>query len=563
MGDPRETLTTLHDRVMDRRRFLAFTGALAGTALYAQVRGDLAGAAPPLPGYPFQLGVASGDPEPTAVSLWTRLVPEPLAKGGGMPARDVAVSWELAADEGFTQVLRAGTVAAVPELAHSVHVDVAGLSPGREYFYRFTAGGERSPEGRTKTAPAAGAHIDGLTFAFASCQAWPDGFYSAYRRMNEQDLDLVVHLGDYVYEYGIPADGGARGVAVPRTLREDCRTLERYRLQHALYKTDPDLQEAHRRFPWAVTWDDHELENDYAGVYPEYAKSTGAFLNKRAAAYQAYFEHMPLRLAARRPDGELRLYRRLRYGDLAEFNVLDTRQYRADQPCGDGEQPRCAAGFDPAATMTGPAQEEWLLEGLQASSAKWNVIAQGVMMGELKHDADGGRFWQDAWDGYPGQRARLLESIAAISEGRAQHLNPVVVTGDWHSTFVNDLKVDFEDESRAATVATEFVGTSITTNGDGLVYGPYYEPMVPFNPEHPVLRRRPPRLRPLHAQPRHVADRAADGRGGRRRGRGGVHLRRLRRRRRAAGRGDRLLARIGSAEAGACRLRPRVIYQAV
>jgi alkaline phosphatase D len=481
MSDPRETLAALQDHVIDRRRFLAFTGALAGTALYAQVRGEAAPARP-LRGYPFRLGIASGDPEPTAVSLWTRLAPEPLVEGGGMPRRDVAVRWELARDHRFKRVERRGVVAAVPELAHSVHVDVRGLDPGREYFYRFSTGPDRSPVGRTVTAPKPGAKVKELTFAFASCQAWPDGFYSAYRRMNEQDLDLVIHLGDYIYEYGIPADGGARNVAIPPALQEYCVTLERFRLQHSLHKTDPDLQESHRRFPWAVTWDDHEVENDYAGIYPEYAETSPEFLAKRAAAYQAYFEHMPLRLSARPSSGDLKLYRRLRYGDLAEFNVLDTRQYRADQPCGDGEQPRCQAGFDPAATMTGDAQEEWLLDGLQRSRAKWNVIAQGVMMGELKHDAAGGRFWQDAWDGYPGQRARLLESIAGISEGRAQHLNPVVVTGDWHSTFVNDLKVDFEDASRDATVATEFVGTSITTNGDGLVYGPYYEPMVPFNP---------------------------------------------------------------------------------
>jgi alkaline phosphatase D len=481
MSDPRETLAALQDHVIDRRRFLAFTGALAGTALYAQVRGDAVRAAP-LRGYPFRLGVASGDPEPTAVSLWTRLAPEPLAEGGGMPRRDVAVRWELARDHRFRKLERRGVVAAVPELAHSVHVDVRGLDPGREYFYRFTTGSDRSPVGRTVTAPKPGARVKELTFAFASCQAWPDGFYSAYRRMNEQDLDLVVHLGDYIYEYGNPADGGARNVAVPPALQEYCVTLERFRLQHALYKTDPDLQEAHRRFPWAVTWDDHEVENDYAGIYPEYADTSPEFVAKRASAYQAYFEHMPVRLSARPSGGEVRLYRRLRYGDLAEFNVLDTRQYRADQPCGDGEQPRCEAGFDPDATMTGERQEDWLLDGLKRSRAKWNVIAQGVMMGELKHDAQGGRFWQDAWDGYPGQRARILEAIERIGKGRRHHLNPVVVTGDWHSTFVNDLKVDFEDASRDATVATEFVGTSITTNGDGLVYGPYYEPMVPFNP---------------------------------------------------------------------------------
>ena len=473
MPDPRETLADLHGRVMDRRRFLAFTGALAGTALYSQVRGEVVRAAPPLRGYPFRLGVASGDPAPTTVSLWTRLAPEPLSKGGGMPPQDVAVAWEVAEDEAFAQVVRTGTVAAVPELAHSVHVDVGGLQPGREYHYRFTADGERSPIGRTKTAPRAGDHLDGLTFAFASCQSWPDGFYSAYRRMNEQDLDLVVHLGDYIYEYGIPANGGVRGVSIPQALREDCRTLERYRLQHALYKSDPDLQEAHRRFPWAVTWDDHEVENDYAGIYPEYAKSTGAFLNKRAAAYQAYFEHMPLRLSAKPGTTELRLYRSLRYGDIAKFNVMDTRQYRDDQPCGDGEQFACPA--NETATKLGAAQFDWLVGEMVDSNARWNVMAQGTMMGQLKHNAEGTYFWQDAWDGYSGERSRILSAIhqAGVS-------NPVSIAGDWHSTFVHDLKADYAD-ANAPVVATEFVGTSISSNGDGLVYGPYYAPMVPFN----------------------------------------------------------------------------------
>jgi alkaline phosphatase D len=475
MSDPRRMLAELNGRVMDRRRFLAFTGALAGTAIYGQLRGDLASAAPRLDGYPFALGVASGDPRPRGVALWTRLVPEPLVKGGGMPARDVAVQWQVATDDAFTNVVKSGTVAAMPDLAHSVHVDVNGLQAGHEYFYRFKSGAELSPVGRTKTAPAGDAHVSSMRFAFASCQAWPDGFYSAYRRMLEEDLDLVIHLGDYIYESGV--DANRRGVKLPGSLREECRSLDRYRLQYGLYKSDHDLQNAHARFPWAVTWDDHEVENDYAGVHPAYFNDNQGFLKRRAAAYQAYFEHQPLRAVAKPDDtGGMLLYRRLTYGDLAEFSVLDTRQYRSDQPCGDGEQPRCEAGFGADATITGHAQEQWLLEGLEDSDARWNVIAQQVMMGELKHDAEGGRYWQDSWDGYPGQRARVLDHI-----DRAGIANPVVITGDWHSTFVHDLKVDFDDPD-APTVATEFVGTSISSNGDGPVYGPYYGPMVPFNP---------------------------------------------------------------------------------
>jgi alkaline phosphatase D len=225
-----------------------------------------------------------------------------------------------------------------------------------------------------------------------------------------------------------------------------------------------------------VTWDDHEVANDYSGIYPEWANTSPEFLKRRAAGYQAYFEHMPVPLSSKPRRGDVQLYRRLEYGDIAQFNVLDTRQYRTDNPCGDGEQPPCDAGFDPNATMTGRAQERWLLKGLEHSRARWNVIAQGVMMGQLKHDAEGNRFWNDAWDGWPGQRARILEHIAD-----AEVSNPVVITGDWHSTFVNDLKADYSDPD-APTVATEFVGTSISSNGDYEVYGPYYGPMIPFNP---------------------------------------------------------------------------------
>ena len=357
MSDPRHTLADLGDCVVDRRRFIAFTGALAGTALYAQARGDLALAAPRLNGYPFRLGVASGDPTPNGVSLWTRLASEPLLEGGGIPARDIQVRWQVATDSHFRHIEKSGAVAAVPELDHSVHVDVSGLRSGREYFYRFLTDRDESQVGRTKTAPASQDHVRDMTFAFVSCQKWDDGFYTPYRRMAEEDLDLVVHLGDYIYEYGI-GSGGVRKAKIPASFAPECFTLERYRLQHSLYKTDPDLQEAHRLFPWMVTWDDHEVDNDYSGIYPEFENTSPEFLARRAAAYQAYFENMPVPLSAKPNQGAVQLYRRLSYGDIAEFNLLDTRQYRTDNPCGDGEQPPCDAGFDPAATMTGAAQEE-------------------------------------------------------------------------------------------------------------------------------------------------------------------------------------------------------------
>ena len=316
-----------------------------------------------------------------------------------------------------------------------------------------------------------------LAFAFASCQRWDEGYYSAYRRLAEEDVAFVVHLGDYLYEYGIDEHGGFRNVPVPDQFRSETDTLERYRLQYGLYKSDPDLKRAHQLFPWLIAWDDHEVQNDYAGLAPVGGEPNPAFTARRAAAYQAFYEHIPLRLAALPRGGELHLYRRMRWGDLADFSMLDARQYRTDQPCGDGEFPRCPESLDPAVTMLGAEQEEWLYDGLARSRARWNVIAQQVMMGQLDHNRGDPRiYWHDAWDGYPVARQRLIDHLAA-----ARVRNPVVITGDWHSTFVNDIKADFGDPD-SATVATEFVGTSISSNGDGIIYGPYYGPMIPANP---------------------------------------------------------------------------------
>jgi len=478
MQDHQEYLDPALATNLDRRRFLQLTGGVSAAIGLALLPGETAQAAP-RDGYPFTLGVASGDPAADGFVLWTRLAPNPLEYRTGMPEQAVAVDWQVATDEAMTQVVRSGTALAPAELAHSVHVEVAGLEPQREYFYRFRAGGELSPVGRTLTTPAPGQHVDQLRFAFASCQKWDDGYYSAYRRMAEEDLDLVIHLGDYIYEYGIGPTGGFRNVPVPGRFATETMTLGRYRLQHALHRTDHDLQEAHRLFPWVVTWDDHEVENDYSGADAEGPPYGAGFLQRRAAAYQAYYEHLPLRQAAMPSGVGMLLYRSITYGDLAEFSVLDTRQYRSGPPCGRGEQPQCPAALDPATTMTGPEQERWLLEGLDASTARWNVLAQQVMMGQLDHRIyyEGNEvFWQDAWDGFPAARARILQHVA--SRGIE---NPVVITGDWHSTFVNDLKIDFRDPD-SATVATEFVGTSISSNGDGIVYGPYYGPMIPDNP---------------------------------------------------------------------------------
>lgn len=413
---------------------------------------------------PFTLGVASGDPLPDGVVLWTRLAPEPLL-GGGMPNRAVRVQWQVADDEQFRRVAARGAVDARPEGAHAVHVEVEGLRPGREYFYRFMAGSELSPIGRTKTAPAADQDPRRMAFAVASCQMFEHGYFTAYRHMADEDLDLVVHLGDYIYEYG-PHEYAGRSGNVRLHVGHEVESLDDYRVRHAQYKTDPDLQAAHRAFPWIVTFDDHETDNDWAGEAAENSAGPNAtverFRARRAAAFQAYYEHMPLRRGARPLGPRMLAYRRLTFGRLAEFSALDTRQYRSDQACTDRPSGDCAARLDPSRTMTGPVQERWLLDGLQRSRARWNVVAQQVFMAQC--DLDPGpsrRLAPDTWDGYRAGRDRLL---AHVQSRRVS--NPIVLTGDVHSAWVADLKADFDDPA-SATIGTEFVASSISTNGDG------------------------------------------------------------------------------------------------
>jgi len=340
-------------------------------------------AAPRFSGYPFSLGIASGDPLPDGVVLWTRLAPEPLAADGcgGMPEESISVRWEMAADENFSRVVHQGTVRARPELAHSVHVEVEGLEPTREYYYRFKAGSEVSPVGRTKTAPALGNAVAQMRFAFASCQMYEHGYYTAYGHISEEDLDLVVHLGDYIYEYGIneyvASSGNVRKHDGPKIF-----TLPEYRNRYALYRSASNLRAAHAAFPWVVTWDDHEVENNYADGTPGGDRPVEEFLKRRTAAYQAYYEHMPLRRSSVPQGPDMLLRRSITYGNLARFNVLDTRQYRDDQAAGGGLDPPNPEQRDPSRSITGEAQERWLFEGLSRSRSRWNVLAQQVFFAQ-------------------------------------------------------------------------------------------------------------------------------------------------------------------------------------
>lgn len=443
--------------MISRRKLLVGSAAACALAAVdlprAVARGRLL--RPRFSDYPFTLGVASGDPTANGVVLWTRLAPDPL-RGGGMPAASLEVEWIIADDELMSRNVRRGTEIAAPELGHSVHVEADGLEPDRWYFYQFRAGGEYSPIGRTRTAPALGAANDRLRFGFCSCNHYEQGYFTAFRHMAEEDLDVVFHLGDYIYEYA------GRDDRVRMHTYDEIETLDDYRNRYALYKTDLDFQAIHAAAPFVVTWDDHEVDNNYAGNTSENDDPVDAFLRRRANAYQAYYETMPLRRTSMPRGPDMQLYRSFSYGQLAGFFVLDTRQYRTDQPCADESGPRCPAVFDETATLMGAAQESWLFNGLDSSDVRWNVIPQQVMVAPVDHrGGDEERYSMDQWSGYDAARNRLVDIF-----GATRSRNPVVLTGDIHSNWVNDIKADFGDPD-SATVATELVVTSISSGGDG------------------------------------------------------------------------------------------------
>ncbi len=410
---------------------------------------------------PFTLGVASGDPLEDSVILWTRLLPAER-----LPDQDVEVEWEVASDPEMSETVANGSAPAVAALGHSVHVDVAGLAADTEYHYRFRLGEFETTPARTRTFAATGTTPERFRFGFSSCQWWEQGYYAAYRDLVEQgDLDAFVFLGDYIYEYPAREPADERG----RTHDQDfeCETLDHYRQRYALYKSDPLLQGAHALVPWIVTWDDHEVDNDYAAASAEDDAEREAFLARRAAGYQAWYEHMPVRLDP--PAGpDFPIYRSLAHGDLLRFHVLDTRQYRADQQRGEplvealGEAVQIrddALGFSPDQTMLGEAQRSWLLDGVAASTAVWDVLAQQVLMfgGNAVVGADPPAVVVDTWDGYAGERQTVLEAAGAAAE------NLVVITGDFHSAAVADLRSDPFDQA-LPVVGTEFMATSISSS---------------------------------------------------------------------------------------------------
>lgn len=455
-----------------RRHVLVGAGALVGGAALAKVVLPSDGIVrdPAFATDLFALGVASGDPLPDGVVLWTRLAPQPLA-GGGMPPWPVEVRWEVGDDERMGRIVKSGTVVAAPELAHSVHVEVSGLDPGRWYWYRCRAGSHASAVGRTRTAPAADETPAEMRFAFASCQNWIQGYYGAYRDMAAAECDLVVFLGDYIYEGGILPGAGVRDAhEIPLEARLASETLDGYRRRYSIHKLDPDLQAVHARLPWVVTWDDHEVVNDYAGDQPATGAGAERFLERRAAAYQAAYERLPLRVPP--PSGSsARIYRRFAFGRLFELAMLDGRQYRSPQvaSCSAAERAQhggyCAASLDPSRTMLGADQKRWLLGALAATKARWAVIGNDVPfaprnLGTAEAPSYGGD--GDKWDGYAYERDEILAVISRHSE--RDGLDVVFVTGDLHANWELDIHAD--RSASAPIVATEFVGTSISSDGD-------------------------------------------------------------------------------------------------
>ncbi|WP_230483537.1 alkaline phosphatase D family protein [Sphingomonas sp. Leaf21] len=438
------------------------------------------------PGDPiFSLGVASGEPSPDGMVLWTRLAPQPLEPLGGLGQQRVPVRWEVATDAAFRNIVRAGEVRSAPEDGHSIHVEVDGLRPGRDYHYRFLSLGQASPVGRTRTAPQPGAGVERLRICYGSCQKYEVGHYAAWTHAVADDPDLILFLGDYIYE-GAPNPKALRPHRNPEPV-----DLPGYRVRYASYKLDPLLQAAHAAAPWMTIWDDHEVANDYAGPWDERYGDPAQFLRRRTAAYQAYWEHMPLRRASHPAGPWARLYRRLDWGRLARIALLDDRQYRDDRPCQpapdvngkrayDSLVADCPARHDPKRSMLGARQERWLNDELASGHAGWNILAQQTLMTPFPtvdpKQPDKGAVFQsvDRWQGFPAARDRIFRRWV-----EARTPNPIVLSGDIHAFAATDLR----DPERAdgPPIASEFVGGSITSLNPDPLFKPTAEQTQGFH----------------------------------------------------------------------------------
>jgi alkaline phosphatase D len=422
-------------------------------------------------GDPFSLGVASGCSRSDGFVIWTRLAPDPLCadptRPGGLASGDMLVRFTVATDESMRHIVQRGEAKAEARFAHSVHHRVRGLDQARPYWYQFSCGSAQSRIGRASTFAPSGAHLDRLKFGFVSCSNYEHGYFSAYKHLADEHPDFVAYLGDYIYEYV------ERRRPTVRTHSDgvEASTLPTYRNRYAQYRLDENLQRLHATAPALITWDDHEVQNDYADQWSQTFDAPEQFLLRRAAAYQAFYEHMPVDPLVSTPRGStMRVYDKFSFGDLAQFHLIDGRQYRTREACygppdhGGGHvvmDAACPERLDPARSMIGLDQEAWLFDSLAHSRARWNILAQDVMMAQLRERQPDGEvgYWTDDWNGYPSSRSRLLQHMA-----NAGVSNPVVLTGDIHSFWANDLKLNFNDANSPA-IATELVGTSISAPG--------------------------------------------------------------------------------------------------
>ena len=415
---------------------------------------------------PFTMGVASGSPTSDSIVLWTRL--DPLAiEVTGLSQQSVPVTWQLSHDEHFSNIVAQGIVQAMPSLAHSVHAELSGLEPDHHYFYRFIAGSASSPTGRTRTFPDFSSAPKRLRLAYASCQQWGNGYYSAYRHMREENLDVVMFLGDYMYEYP-----SSRPKDIRPTTGGWATTLAGYRQRYALHKSDVDLQAMHAAAPWFITWDDHEVQNDYAGTLQgNSGRPETDFMARRQAAYQAFYEHMPVRRAnfealINNHSDNARVFGSSAFGRLATLYTLDTRQFRDPQACNPNNKTgsnildpdNCAIWNQPQRTLLGQEQESWLRRQFETSRSQWNIIGQQTLLGPRNFDTQGGtQLWNDGWDGYPQARQRLIDSMI-----QTKLRNPVVLGGDIHENWVGHILSDYS-LPLSKKVGVEFCGTSITS----------------------------------------------------------------------------------------------------
>jgi alkaline phosphatase D len=465
--------------MFNRRLFIAGAAA-SGLAAPALVRAQSIWR-----NYPFSLGVASGDPSSDGFVIWTRLAPEPLEPRGGMPRDTMAVTWEIASDSGFTKDVRSGEVLARPELGHSVHVEVTGLLPDRPYFYRFTAGGERSLRGTARTLPMPGAAISKARFAVCGCQHYEDGFFGAYRHLAREDVNFVYHYGDFIYEYGLDYiyPGGLPAAPVRLSGIRGLMDVTDFRFAYAQQLGDVDLQAARSRHVFLASYDDHEVRNNWVADNDDWSRdpadkrepvSPELFALRKQAAMQAWYEFMPVRRALLPRNGAVGMHREFQMGNLLGLQVLDTRLYRSNQPCGDGFKPLCNDVNKADTQVLGSEQEAWLARNLAGGGQIWEALAQQITMMSLdrrrRPEEPAKIANMDSWAGYETARQRVLSRFS----GRR---NNVVLTGDEHQNFCGDLV------QRDKIVGSEFVATSISSGGNGSDVRIGTDQWLKYNPE--------------------------------------------------------------------------------